>query len=409
MRPIIMTRTTNHLPARRGIALLLVMAVVGLAAVLGYAMLSAAALQRQLQQSTTRAAEAEYLAESGISLAMYYLKNPIEAPGYLPGGEWYWPGTNGHEVGFAQGTSGTVNVKVTRHDTTGQTFTVSSTGRAGGSGAAIARSAHARLSVVTKPREQYAAIFDKDVILPSAALIGESTSDASRQGHVLSRRSIKILLGGLLYGNGYRGALVSSPAVPLLPGTWKPLPDPAPTVPLTLAELPDFSKYTRAGMGIQQATIKSDITIAAGTKLGPTDGNAGGVYIYEGNLTLKEGVEVQGTLIVKGNLIIKGANVRILPQAGLPALLVGGDIDMTSLLPVAEMRSEGLTWVGGRIFSTVAGTPRFEIRGNLIVAGLKPLFHETPVARVEIRDTWFASKAVAGITTTNTVKVVEWW
>jgi hypothetical protein len=120
-------------------------------------------------------------------------------------------------------------------------------------------------------------------------------------------------------------------------------------------------------------------------------------------------VDIEGTLIVKGDLIIKGANIRIIPQAGMPALLVGGNVDMSSLLPIAELRAEGLTWVGGRIFSTVAGTPRLEIRGNLIVAGIKPLFHETALAQLEIRDVRVASKGVTGINTTNTVKVVEWW
>ena len=121
----------------------------------------------------------------------------------------------------------------------------------------------------------------------------------------------------------------------------------------------------------------------------------------------------QGTLIVKGNLIINGTNVRITAQPGLPALIVTGDIDMTGgpLLSLAEMRVAGLTWVGGRIYSIGTGTPRLEIEGSLIVAGAQPLFTNSPLARFDLRRPPAGSDTpVMGITdTASTVKVIEWW
>src|SRR5688500_14628068 len=58
---------------RRGAAMLLVLSVLAVAAVLGYAMLSIASIQRQLESNARRGPEAEGLAESGVNLAIYYL------------------------------------------------------------------------------------------------------------------------------------------------------------------------------------------------------------------------------------------------------------------------------------------------------------------------------------------------
>src|SRR5205823_4412594 len=80
----------------RGMALLLVIAVIALAAVLGYAMLSGATLQNRAGANQVRLAGADYLAESGMNIAMYYLQNPDKAPGYPSfGGVGYWTGTGG--------------------------------------------------------------------------------------------------------------------------------------------------------------------------------------------------------------------------------------------------------------------------------------------------------------------------
>src|SRR5215207_2703787 len=106
------TNTSNPSPARaprvrRGAALLLVMSVVVVAAVLGYAMLSVTSLQRQMEKNARRGPEAESLAESGVNLAIYYLLHPESAPGY-PGWAnvaWHWPGTAG-PVGFGAALDG---------------------------------------------------------------------------------------------------------------------------------------------------------------------------------------------------------------------------------------------------------------------------------------------------------------
>jgi len=75
-------RRRAHAPRlrARGMALLMVMLVVAVAAVLGYAMLASSSLQSQVAGNIQRASSAELLAESGINLAMYYTQNLSKAP-----------------------------------------------------------------------------------------------------------------------------------------------------------------------------------------------------------------------------------------------------------------------------------------------------------------------------------------
>jgi Tfp pilus assembly protein PilX len=63
------SRVKNH-----GIALLLVLTVIGLASLIGMAMLSSASLQAQVADSANRSAVADYLADSAVQTAAYYLQ-----------------------------------------------------------------------------------------------------------------------------------------------------------------------------------------------------------------------------------------------------------------------------------------------------------------------------------------------
>ena len=69
-----------NIQPRRGMALVIVTIVVGVAALMGYALLGSAALESQVSSNSTTLAQAECLAESGINLAMLYLQSPSKAP-----------------------------------------------------------------------------------------------------------------------------------------------------------------------------------------------------------------------------------------------------------------------------------------------------------------------------------------
>src|SRR4030095_5832457 len=83
---------------RRAMALLMVVTVLGVVAIVGFALLSAASLQAQAASNSTRSAEAASLAESGMELACYYLLYPSKAPVAIPVGS-YWAGATGIHFG----------------------------------------------------------------------------------------------------------------------------------------------------------------------------------------------------------------------------------------------------------------------------------------------------------------------
>ena len=63
---------------RQGMALVMVITVVAVAAVMGYAMLANNTLQSRVGSNAKLGAQADSLAESGIQIAMYKLQNLSE-------------------------------------------------------------------------------------------------------------------------------------------------------------------------------------------------------------------------------------------------------------------------------------------------------------------------------------------
>src|SRR5688572_21611610 len=138
-------RPADRLGRVRGFALVHVMIVVGMAAVLGLAMLSSSALQVQQGLNARLATEADALAESGVNLAMYYLQYPSRAPALKSG---YWPGGKDLTLGAASG-KGTFDVTVSRDMSDPEIYYVASTGKAspGASSGQITRIVKAKLRV----------------------------------------------------------------------------------------------------------------------------------------------------------------------------------------------------------------------------------------------------------------------
>src|SRR5258705_1476248 len=60
---------------RRGVSLLMVMAVVAIATVMGMAILASNTLQAEASANQDHAWQADAMAESGVNLGLYYLQN----------------------------------------------------------------------------------------------------------------------------------------------------------------------------------------------------------------------------------------------------------------------------------------------------------------------------------------------
>ncbi len=120
-----MHATNRHLRPRRGMAVMMVIIMVGLCSVLGYAMLWGATTNAQVADNAVLAAKADGLAESGVNLIVYYLRYPQNAPAtFLTNSDAY----SASNVSLGSGVDGYVNVRVVRDVPGGWDYTVTSTG-----------------------------------------------------------------------------------------------------------------------------------------------------------------------------------------------------------------------------------------------------------------------------------------
>ena len=101
-----------------------------------------------------------------------------------------------------------------------------------------------------------------------------------------------------------------------------------------------------------------------------------------GDLTIKSGTEVDGTLIVQGNLNVEGSNVLIHSRDGFPALIVTGNLTFSNLV-ASTMTVQGVTYVGGRI-DAGGLIPTFNVTGALLVGGANPIFMSSPLAKMNV-------------------------
>lgn len=304
---------------KQGFALLQVMLVVGVATIIGSALLAGAVLQSDAGRAADASARADAMADSGVSLAMYYLQNPDKAPAAEVSGG-YWRGTLA-DLAPVPGSGDALRVSVTRDAARPGEYVVISSGKvAGDGGAVVIRRCEARLKAQSGIVRDKAIVSRKDLAL---ALNGKVYGDVLVQDKLTSNRGT---ISGTAWAASFVNTLASYGAMQTLPAgavvngpsksTLEMYTGTA-AAPNTYAHT-DGRVYTRGT--ITKNTLTSADTIAANA------GNAAGIHYYEGDLTLRDFVRIDGTLIVKGNLIINGTSIVITPQDGYPALIVTGDL-----------------------------------------------------------------------------------
>jgi hypothetical protein len=331
------------------VALLLVVAVLATSAVLGMAMLSGGALQVQAAKNEAQVVGARALAESGVSLAAYYLQYPGKAP--VRNGEGYWPGETGMSLGAS--VPGTVDVHVSRPSR--NVYNVSSTGKAAGpSGELLSRTIVCQLQINPGFATRYAANFSADTVLPLSTTVWGDVQAAG-----------KITNNGRIYGMAYWGTSATLGAT----GTWAgaaPLTSDTSVAVPTSTQLRDYRTYTYQGRTYQAGIISAN-TLGSGTTLGPTGDNPAGVYYRQGELSVGHYLTVNGTLIVDGQLSVTGGYGRITPADGFPGLIVKSNLQLKGSGSVRDLTVSGVTWLGGSITSTgYVATGWFRFNGSLL-------------------------------------------
>jgi Tfp pilus assembly protein PilX len=352
----------------RGIALILVVSVVALASVLGFVMLSSAALQTRAGANQGRLTSADYLAESGINIAMYYLQYPEKAPGYPSfTGLGYWAGTGG-DISIASDVTGTVNVAVTRDANDSWSYEIVSTAKAGvNADTKLTRQTGARVYVRNEYVVKHAGAFNgQTVIMPYMSFTGDVWSAKTfglRSGAPTPTVSGTIYTKTLTTGAGW---VTPTGPVASAPNTNFPAPS-------NTESINKYPTYTINDVTYSRASIGSS-SLGSAT-LSPSTSNPAGIFYRDtssgGDFQINDNVVINGTLVVDGNCQIRGTNVIINAQSNFPALIVTGNLEIYQ--PLKNLTVNGLCYIGGTLRSNGA-TPspatnisKFTVNGALLL------------------------------------------
>jgi hypothetical protein len=339
----------------------------GVACVLGYAMLASSSIQAQLNQNVVESSQADYLAESGVQIARYYLENPAAAPSLATSAwmESYWPGQSNMQLW----PGATERVTVTVTPVARRKFQINSTatGVVGGS----ARSAGATVELTTEYRTGNTFAANGSFAMPvTMSITGNVRVDGNLTGLVSA------LLNGVV--QALNGTAFSGGSTP-------------PTYPVRAAPayealvMPDQmntkmpSNSTRAMYTWNGSTYYADQlpTSYTGTLTTANSGTNPLNVWYSNRAVTLTNLNLTGTLVMRtGTLNLRGT-CTIKPAAtGMPALIVKDDVSFYSL-STTTLKVDGLTWVGGAIGMSGATNPlaKLEVNGALLMAGSTPAFN----------------------------------
>jgi hypothetical protein len=297
---------------------MVVLAAVAVAGLLGMALLSSAAMHAQTSGNAGRAASAEYLAESALQTATYYLQNRSKMPatwGTTPG---HWIYVSGQTL---SNVSGSFDIDVTATATPDK-YTIKTVGRTTGT-AAIARTATATVTL-TRQTPQAAASFAGAIAIPPRHTIS---------GNLISIGLPNFQGTGTITNGMVRTSFNSTDYIVPTSATinWYGAGSPASDY-----TLPDGTTGTPQ---VLAAAITSFPAAAAN--------NPGHVFYSTGALSVAAltPLTLNGTLVVRGNLTVNGPNsVTLTPQSGMPALVVQNQVRMNSLN--CTLRLNGVGWLG---------------------------------------------------------------
>jgi len=351
----------------RGIALLLVVMLLALASTMGYVMLSGVTLQNRSAANQVRLSTADYLAESGLNLAMYYLQHPDLAP--ILNSSGYWGGTSG-DLAISSSIPGTVNVTVTRDATDSWSYEIVCVAKAGTSAdTQVTRTTGARVYVRNEFSITKAAAFNTDVTVPAYWTVNGDVWTKGKLGIKKTLGAPVPSVTGAAYCKSWNTGLNY-----LTPqGGYKAVPNADWPGPSGTNDLNLYNTYTIADTSYSCVTL-SGTSLSSVTK-NPTVSNPGGVLYKDassdGPYVLLDNVQIYGTLVVNGDLEISGANIAIYPKTNFPALIVTGTLQIDQ--PKCSLTANGVCFVGKTVKSSgsTPGLPTdistFTVNGALVV------------------------------------------
>ena len=330
-------------------ALLLVVAVLATAAVLGYAMLSVNTLQAQLASNLTHTAGAEYDAEAGANVAEYYLQTPTVAPSS-------WTSTPGYKlyamaVQVNDGTTASFDVTAVK-GASRNVYTIQSIGRTS-TGSAYTHSTNASITVAR-------------VGIPGAGVFGGNISIPTRT--TFSDGAVSGALA--IQANGTVTAVTGS----TISGTI----DRAPLSALAYTA-PTAATVNYYGVGVSPSTYLcyDGVTLGTPQLISATSiktasipavaaNNPGAIYYHFGNATISGTFTLPGTLIIRGGTLTISSNATITPKTGYPAMVCEQGVTISGAS--RTFTANGVVFIGGNYTWTGTNTSsKFLVNGALVM------------------------------------------
>jgi Tfp pilus assembly protein PilX len=350
---------------RRGISLMMVIAVVAVASVLGLAILSSSALQAEVASNQDQGVHADGMAESGVAIGIYYLQNLADSskcpmPTLAnPGGKYTMTGQQlGNTV------PGTYDLTVTR--ISDNRYTVSSTGKATTPSGTVSRTLTATVDVNYFPFALNAT--NASTLFGSTLPAVTSNGGTTIVGDVYSNGPLTC--NATVSGSVYAGGLLS--------GLLKTILGVVNTLIPTTANVNHYSTYYYKGVRYTAPIISTVASIPAQPN---ATTNPGGVYVCAGSLDLTGNNKIVGTIVLtsSGSLRIQGNGNSITPISGFPALVADGDI--TFRVNSSAIDLLGLVYIGGKVSRSTGVTgSKLNITGALLYGGSSSISLDSTVA-----------------------------
>ncbi len=351
--------TNSH---SRGFAMIAVMCVVALATVMAWAMLSSASLRNQTMTNAHQNLDANYLAESGASLALYYIRYPEKSPVTLQSGAFgaFYPGQNG--LVLWAGAPAPVNISVS--NPTQGIFRIISACTVGGETTTVtawAKAGYAPFTVTS------GLISNGDYVNPSLIWVtGGTVAYGTLGGSTANLSGGRFATNGSSVGGTNREVSTGRPAPEYSELTLVhelSVPIPAST----------RRKYTHNGMTYQAQKVPST-TITSASAMVPAANNPGNVW-WTDQQVLFNNFDFAGTIVTVGASPISvqfGGTSRLRPRAGFPALIVSDDLDLISNTTwFSSLTVEGLVFIGDDIKNSGNGRTDgiLSVTGAMIFGG----------------------------------------
>lgn len=319
--------------SKRGFALVLVLGLVATAVVLGLGYLYTASIKLTCVNNLLEASRARYLAESGLEHALYVMQTNIEAlenSASAPLGPFYADNSSDGYVFYA-----------VQDESDPQTYTVFARGTSGEAAQTATFTVH-YTAVGKLAIDKGMMVGGGMVWLPSSV---EVSGNCHFNGSVVSTARIKddVSATGFVWDPLRR-----------IDGTVTQFAEPIDAPDITWER---YKEYTLSGNYNVAITKKTDIFDAhdplnKGGAIGP--GNVGGVVWLKprhgDSVTLARKVDFKGTLIIDGDLVLDGKDIKVTAEEGFPAIVATGRIyvtnDAKATIKGVVVAGDGITSLG---------------------------------------------------------------